>query len=137
MTEIEKVKKGLDLCLTGEPSACKDCPYDAECGEALSIGPSPLRRDALKLLKEQEPKVVTLDEIKDGEAYWFQRGQMLVTRPVICIHREDDTRKPYITFAWQFGTFSWDSEDYGKTWRCWTAKPTDEQREAAKWHVSN
>lgn len=22
---------------------------------------------------------------------------------------------------------------YGKTWRCWTSRPTDEQREAAKW----
>lgn len=26
-----------------------------------------------------------------------------------------------------------DSENYGKTWRCWTAKPTDEQRKAVKW----
>ena len=24
-------------------------------------------------------------------------------------------------------------EDYGKTWRCWTSRPTDEQREAVKW----
>jgi len=47
MTDREKVKKGLDLCLTGEPSTCKDCPYDAECKEARGIGPSPLRRDAL------------------------------------------------------------------------------------------
>lgn len=54
MTEIEKVKKGLALCLTGEASACKDCPYYAECKEAVGIGPSPLRRDALKLLEEQE-----------------------------------------------------------------------------------
>ena len=23
--------------------------------------------------------------------------------------------------------------DYGKTWRCWKEKPTDEEREAAKW----
>lgn len=54
MTEIEKVKKGLDLCLTGESFACKDCPYYAECKEAVGIGPSPLRRDALKLLKDPD-----------------------------------------------------------------------------------
>ena len=54
MVDREKVKKGLDLCLTGEPARCKDCPYDAECKEARGIGPSPLRRDALELLKEQE-----------------------------------------------------------------------------------
>lgn len=57
MINREKVKKGLDLCLTGEASACKDCPYDAECKEARGIGPSPLRRDALELLKEQETEL--------------------------------------------------------------------------------
>ena len=64
MADREKVKKGLDLCLTGEPSTCKDCPYDAECKEARGIGPSPLRRDALELLKGQEPvkPVVNVDE---------------------------------------------------------------------------
>lgn len=56
MTEIEKVKKGLDLCLSGVVSVCIACPYDAECKEACGIGPSPLRRDALALLKEQEAK---------------------------------------------------------------------------------
>lgn len=24
-------------------------------------------------------------------------------------------------------------DDYGKTWRCWTARPTDEQRKVVKW----
>ena len=61
MTELEKVKKGLDLCLTGEPSTCKDCPYDAECKEARGIGPSPLRRDALELLKEQVSELTRRD----------------------------------------------------------------------------
>lgn len=28
-------------------------------------------------------------------------------------------------------------DDYGKTWRCWSARPTDEQREAAKWDAAN
>lgn len=52
MTNREKVIKGLDLCLSGESSACNDCPYDVECKEAISVGQSPLRRDALNLLKE-------------------------------------------------------------------------------------
>ena len=61
MADRERVKKGLDLCLTGEPSTCKDCPYDAECKEARGIGPSPLRRDALELLKEQEAQIERLE----------------------------------------------------------------------------
>ncbi len=59
MIDREKVKKGLDLCLTGEPARCKDCPYDAECKEARGIGPSPLRMDALELLKEQQEILVS------------------------------------------------------------------------------
>lgn len=26
-----------------------------------------------------------------------------------------------------------ENEYYGKTWRCWSAKPTEEQREATPW----
>lgn len=61
MTERGKVIKGLDLCLSGESSACNDCPYDVECAEAISVGPSPLRRDALELLKEQEAEIERLE----------------------------------------------------------------------------
>jgi hypothetical protein len=86
------------------------------------------------LSKAQELRVMTLEEIKEGEPYWLSAGKEFVTRPVICLHREDDAQKQYITFVWQFGTFSWESEDYGKTWRVWSAKPTDEQREAVKWN---
>ena len=107
----------------------------------MSIGDGKLKmacwartcRDALELLKEQIPRVLTLDEIKDGESYWFSAGKEFVTRPVICVHREDDAQKPYITFVWQFGTFSLESEDYGKKWQCWSARPTDEQRKAVAW----
>ena len=61
MTDLEKVKKGLDLCLSGELSACKDCPYDIECKETICTGPSPLRRDALKLLEDQEVEIERLE----------------------------------------------------------------------------
>ena len=64
MSDREKVKKGLDLCLTGE-AACKDCPYDAECKEARGIGPSPLRGDALELLKRDEQTIESLERTID------------------------------------------------------------------------
>ena len=76
MTDREKVKKGLDLCLTGEPARCKDCPYDAECKEARGIGPSPLRRDALELLKEQE----TMVRCKDCK-YWKNKYTKYIVHP--------------------------------------------------------
>lgn len=126
---LDKAIKGLECCILRDPDdfpRCSVCPYESNCVNRLKM-------DVLALLKAQEPRVMTLDEIKDGEPYWLSAGKEFVPRPVICIHREDDARKPYITFAWQFGTFSWESEDYDKTWRCWTSRPTDEQREAVKW----
>jgi hypothetical protein len=90
-------------------------------------------RDALELLKAQHPRVLTLDEIEDGKPYWLGTGKEFVTRPVICVHREDDAQKSYITFVWQFGTFSWASEDYGKTWRCWSARPTNAEKREVAW----
>ena len=131
MADREKVIKGLE-CLANNCSVCtSDCPYyeSPSCFRTIAA-------DALALLKAQEPRVMTLEEIKDGESYWFSAGKEFVPRPVICIHREDDAQKPYIIFAERYGTYSWETEDYGKTWHCWTARPTDEQREAAKWDAA-
>lgn len=31
------------------------------------------------------------------------------------------------------GIQKYEIDDYGKTWRCWASRPTDEEREAAAW----
>lgn len=67
----------------------------------------------LELLKEQEPRVLTLEEAKKAEVCWLeQRGY-----------------EPYVTDD----ADTWNPEIYGKAYRCWSAKPTDEQRKAEKW----
>ena len=110
-------------------------PQDADDSDMTKAIDTAVR--AMKLLKAREPRMMTLEEIKDGESCWFSAGKEFVTRPVICVHREDDARKPYITFVWQFGTFSWEIENYGKTWCCWTARPTDEQWKAVEWDAAD
>lgn len=37
------------------------------------------------------------------------------------------------TLSWAVGRTEYDIDDYGKTWRCWASRPTDEEREAATW----
>lgn len=92
-------------------------------------------RQALELLKEQEPRVLTLEEVMNSDA------------PVVVDYY--DTPLCYASFArdvsskkWaRFYTFGEEGfiklliEDYNErnTWRCWSARPTDEQREAVKW----
>lgn len=64
MPDLEKVIYSIERCICHVPDACRDCAYDAghpynECVELLL-------RDALELLKAQEP--VNLSGMwKDGE----------------------------------------------------------------------
>lgn len=132
MAEREKVIRGLELCAYDpdpgqelkEIRSCPECPY-------YRAGCSPqLIRDALALLKEKEPKLLTLEEVEKSEEWmWVEyvSGYCGWQRP----DKEDD----YLNMvAWNDATF--DRKDYyGKTWRCWTARLTEEQRKAVKWNV--
>ena len=82
-------------------------------------------RDAIELLtpkwplKEDAPRVLTLEEMLYSD------------KELICEFRygiEPQKFKPEDRIR-----FVIDGRVYGKTWRCWTSKPTDEQREATAW----
>ena len=89
--------------------------------------------DVLKLLKEQEAKLLTLEEVKafdwdycyleeerlPGKDYRMVCGDYALT----CI-----TWPSIASMRIQHG-----DENYGKKWRCWSHRPTDEQREVVKW----
>lgn len=53
MIDREKVIKGIRKCLSHKPCGENGCPYEDEC--AVEHLNDPLLRDALTLLKEQEP----------------------------------------------------------------------------------
>lgn len=120
MVNREKVLKGLECCLVFDEDwlyHCDECPYRATEDERKVIDwcchLEELRKDALELLKEQEPRVLTLEEAKKAEVCWLeQRGY-----------------EPYATDD----ADTWNPEIYGKAYRCWSLKPTDEQRKAVKW----
>lgn len=90
-------------------------------------------KDALALLKAQEARVMTLEEVNaldwdycyleqerlPGKEYRGMLGKYIMT----CV------TWPSITAA----KISQGKDNYGKTWRCWTSRPTDEQRESVKW----
>lgn len=54
MADIERVIKGIRKCLSQKPCQENGCPYENEC--AVEHINAPLLRDALELLKEQQPK---------------------------------------------------------------------------------
>lgn len=139
MTDLEKVIKGLEQhmkkrCLSGkEQLQPVICPYfqESDCIIELCC-------DALELLKQREPRVLTLEEIWEyGDDKPLFIEYVLPTETVMkpAIFQPDNSEKDVymcVVSAWRASGF-YSLERYGKDWRCWTARPTDEQREATPW----
>lgn len=140
MPDREKVIKGLEKCIEHED--CGDCPYVNACSDPFESAVPCLMKDALELLKEQEPRVITREELKqfEGSPCWFESSGTYMGKDGFWI------------IPTMFRTFfagmimSYTSvldgvgdcgelglSAYNKAWRCWTARPTTEQREAVKW----
>lgn len=88
----------------------------------------------VSLLKEQEPRVLTLDEAVDGNyCYYVEFRYHLDSGWVKC-----DFDKMYLNgeVAMLFlrdKTFYQQKEHYGKLWRLWNKRPTYEQKMAVEW----
>ncbi len=82
----EKVIKGLK-CLAGmnemKSNPCMDCGYQECQTYAICIGE--ITRDAISLLKEQEPRVMALTEAFDAEVAWLEthalKAPYIITDP--------------------------------------------------------
>lgn len=131
MIDREKVIKAIEYC-TDNSLVCHgdECPYwkdgvsNIVCWNNVMKDAGELLKADKRYLKDLEPHLIELSEIKENEAYWLDvHGFGSKPRPVICVHVENDARKPYITLAWQFGTFSWEAETYGTEWCLWSARP--------------
>jgi len=87
---------------------------------------------AIEALTEQEPRVLTLEEVRDEyEVVWLETKYL---QPTVCLFDNGESNVDWLYFV--FGSDDSYGESvhlYGKNWRCWSAKPTDEQREAVPW----
>ena len=138
MIDREKVIKGLECCLKESDhlysNPCNGCPYEGqECVDRM-------KADVLFLLKEQDARVMTLEEVKGMKRLTIcaveQRSKVIKNTfnaeygGIVTLGGENCT---------DFGLYGDTNRyrrteaRYGKSWRCWTAKPTDEQREEVKW----
>lgn len=143
----EKVINGLEHELQNRGKCghyCRDgietvsCEYDKD---GLCI--QHWGNDALALLKAQEPRVMTLEAVvalPDGSIVWLEDND----KPDVIVGLLRDvllTVNDYIVIVIHFATVrnrllevvTAMADDYGIRWRCWTARPTDEQRDEVKW----
>lgn len=96
---------------------------------------------AIKLLKAQEPRVLTLYEVRTAEDYMepvflemnAERESpdvfsWRIVKHIVPLNDEDIYVLDNVWFS-----SALHSEYYGITWRCWNKMPTYEQQKEAKW----
>ena len=126
MIDLEKVIAGLE-------SQLDDLSKYADADEVLTLTQGQVK-DLLAQLKEQEPRIMTRLEIDQSEGciVWFEDDQFNCYALVDGI----DQRNSWIWLN-TVGDMGLqqrrDCENYGKRWRCWTKRPTEDQRKAVKW----
>lgn len=137
----EKVIRGFEACnrQSYNGSDCQNCPYyDDEDTAELPFGICNIQDmfdDALALLKEQEARV-----IKEGELYRFQCKDVWIEKIL--------SNYQHIVYAATLKVVSgyciFHGMEYDETikdynvecaygWRCWTARPTEEQMRETPW----
>lgn len=144
MTDREKVIAAY-ICYNEKlpDKRCEKCPYGYEyldqTGDNYFVlcNTERIMIDAIDLLKAQEPRVLTLEEVKqhnnqDGCVWFEQPTYNAVAAFVIQDEEYTEIISPYI-LGKPINHGCWSNSNYNVTWRCWTSRPTDEQREAVKW----
>ena len=137
MPDREKVIKGLEICIrVKDNEKCPDeCPYRKD----ICYGTVGLMADALSLLKEQEPRVMTLEEIEDAldNVVWLDIPGAENLADGFSLIMAYSRKNGFVLLDSPFGDNPsqerFEYTDYNKTWRCWTSRPTDEQRKATPW----
>lgn len=137
MAEHEKIIHALECCFDVQSGwkdavwVCPACPYAKNNGQPCETL-APLLDDAITLLKTQQPRVMTLEEVrllsKDAVVWYEHKGVARQPRPRVVEFVFDE----HITFT-DGGNWSFSADGYGECWRLWTSRPTDEQREAEVW----
>jgi len=131
MTYREKVIKGIECCRRG---FCFACPYNdgvdenTECKQKWAD-------DALSLLKAQEPRVMTYDEMMKAEICFLEVKGIEEIDPFIRYEVDDKSywSSPYTNNKDNPFELLAEQEEYSINARCWTSRPTDEQRASTPW----
>ena len=143
--KIEKARKGLRTCVESEGIGCPlSCPYYEPCMADPRHIYSPMMNDVLteyermmEQIKALEaariPRLLTLEEVHEmAWDYCYLEEEVIkdnVLQKYCGKHRVKCITWPSIASC----VLTFGDDSYGKRWRCWSAQPTDEQREAVAW----
>ena len=83
-----------------------------------------------------QPRVIALEEIQMREVYWAERKNVTQPWPIAMHHIRNVGPLNEPVYQDYMGD-DFNIKEYGKTWRCWTSYPTEEQQKAAPWSEQN
>lgn len=128
------------VCCAQTRTVCKNCPLKGPIGEQGMKCKSELITSVCHwlMVQEQEPKAMTLSgvrNLKESTPVWLEDVDK---KDVIgALFMRDYSGTKCVDFAivrdWEFERVVADYMDYGVRWRCWTSRPTDEQRQNTPW----
>ncbi len=133
MADREQVIKSLKWLIFNFP--LQENPKDD--GDRMCNAIHVYAENAVKLLEAQEPRALTLDEVKAsiGEPIYFEshgtymgKTGFWILPALFTTHGLMRYVHPQSSHYSELGL-----HDYGIVWRCWSARPTDEKREATPW----
>lgn len=141
MKTPDEIKRGAELCSRFDGrDVCDECPYNGLRRKGTCI--DAMEADCLAYIRQLEERVAELEkplkpmtweeammddfylEMRDGAYLDNALNEFAVDMPddghiIMTVHNHDGLRL--------------ERDDYGKTWRCWSRRPTDEERKAAEW----
>ena len=113
--------------------ACASCDLVQDDGELHEM-----YTEVIALLKAQEPRVMTLEEVnrlEQNEVVWLEDNGIKEVIPAITVEHSHRYAQQSVCLMIVENPRLWvETFDYNGRWRCWTSEPTKEQREAAKWN---
>jgi len=136
MAEREKVIRGLEACVSNQYlMQCTSCPYHTDKARCVTT----LMRDALALLKEQEARVMTLEEIRSGavEVAWLEDADKPNVIPGIWFRLSNEGGDEAVDIHVMDGFVGARLAVYGKKWRAWTSRPSEQQMRDTPWEDSD
>lgn len=92
-------------------------------------------REILESLRRCEPRVLTLEEIRSGavEVAWIEDADKAEVIPGIWFRLSNKGGDEAVDIHIRDGFVGARLEVYGKLWRCWSARPTEEQMANTPW----
>lgn len=90
-------------------------------------------------VREMQKPMDLVDAIEAYDPVWIEYSLTFMDMEVIKIYPIDYLNRRFFADGTLFGerikekSILLQKDDYGKTWRCWAEKPTEEERKAAEW----